>query len=109
MVTDARAGALAQPVFVAVAVLAIYATRVTFRRSPVWLTTCLAMMVAIRAAAEIRSQHAILVQRSFYGQFRVTQTPGYTALYHGSTLHGAQSDEPGREREPLTYYVTGGP
>ncbi len=51
------------------------------------------------------------VERSFFGVHRVTidRANNLRLLYHGSTLHGAQSLEPGREHVPLTYYTRQGP
>ncbi len=50
-------------------------------------------------------------ERNFYGILRVTEDDKARArrLFHGWTLHGQQSTEPGREREPTTYYLPGGP
>lgn len=50
-------------------------------------------------------------ERSFYGVYRVsTDATGiYRQLFHGSTLHGIQSLDPGRSREPLAYYHRSGP
>ena len=50
-------------------------------------------------------------ERSFFGVLQVkTDTTGqYHMLYHGTTLHGAQSLQPDRRREPLTYFHASGP
>jgi hypothetical protein len=50
-------------------------------------------------------------ERSFYGVLQVMSDPDrdYHLLYHGSTLHGAQSIDPARQREPLTYFCPRGP
>lgn len=50
-------------------------------------------------------------ERNFYGILRVTEDDRAHArrLFHGWTLHGQQSTEPGRDREPTTYYLPGGP
>lgn len=50
-------------------------------------------------------------ERDFFGVVKVTETPGgtYHRLFHGSTLHGEQSFEPARMREPLTYFTRSGP
>ena len=51
-------------------------------------------------------------RRTFFGHYRVYVNPengGYTALGHGSTLHGAQSLKRELTAEPLTYYVRNGP
>ena len=50
-------------------------------------------------------------ERSFFGVHRVTLDPTgrYHLLVHGKTLHGQQSLDPARRREPLTYYHRTGP
>jgi hypothetical protein len=49
--------------------------------------------------------------RSFFGVHRVTLDPtgSFRMLVHGNTLHGQQSVDPARAREPLTYYTRKGP
>lgn len=49
--------------------------------------------------------------RSFFGVHRVTLDPtgGYHVLVHGDTIHGQQSVDPARAREPLSYYSRTGP
>ena len=49
--------------------------------------------------------------RNFFGILKVLEDPtgGYHLLYHGTTLHGAQSLNAARRREPLTYYHRTGP
>src|SRR5207247_92461 len=50
-------------------------------------------------------------ERSFFGLLKVTEIreKRLRRLFHGSTLHGQQSLDPARRREPLTYYVRSGP
>jgi hypothetical protein len=49
-------------------------------------------------------------QRSFFGVVRVADDPeGLREFEHGTTIHGAQSRDPGRAREPLAYYHREGP
>lgn len=50
-------------------------------------------------------------ERDFFGILKVLQDPkdGYHLLYHGTTLHGAQSLNPARRSEPLAYYHRTGP
>jgi hypothetical protein len=50
-------------------------------------------------------------ERSFFGVHRVTLDPtgSYRLLIHGNTVHGMQSLDPNRRREPLTYYHRRGP
>ncbi|HOW28237.1 MAG TPA: fused MFS/spermidine synthase [Elusimicrobiota bacterium] len=49
--------------------------------------------------------------RSFFGTMRVTVDLNgrYHGLSHGRTIHGGQSLDPRRSREPLTYYHPSGP
>ena len=56
-------------------------------------------------------QKVLHQERSFFGVLQVrTDTAGqYHMLYHGTTLHGAQSLEAARRREPLTYFNAAGP
>lgn len=51
------------------------------------------------------------VERSFFGIHRVNVDAGggYHRLHHGNTVHGKQSLDPTRRREPLTYYTRTGP
>ncbi len=51
------------------------------------------------------------VERSFFGVHRVYTDTGKNLrlLFHGSTMHGVQSLDPARAREPLAYYTTRGP
>ena len=50
-------------------------------------------------------------ERSFFGvwQVRVHQARNFTVLVNGTTDHGRQSLEPGREQEPLSYFHRSGP
>ena len=56
-------------------------------------------------------QNILYTQRSFYGIYRITNdaTNQYRVLFDGQTIHGAQSLDPRRRREPLSYYVRSGP
>jgi len=49
--------------------------------------------------------------RNYFGVLRVTYVASgnYHRLIHGHTKHGQQSLDPGRRREPLTYYHRTGP
>ena len=53
----------------------------------------------------------LYADRTFFGVNRVLRFSGggYHTLEHGNTLHGAQSLEPQRRHEPLTYFHTTGP
>jgi len=51
----------------------------------------------------------LLTERSFFGVYRVSDDGGYRQLIHGSTIHGLQSTDAARSREPLAYYYETGP
>ena len=50
-------------------------------------------------------------ERSYFGVYRVARDAASrtTTMYHGTTLHGAQSLDPSRRLTPLTYYHPRGP
>lgn len=49
-------------------------------------------------------------ERTFFGVVRVTRdSRGFLRLVHGSTVHGIQSPDPARRREPLAYFTRSGP
>lgn len=54
-------------------------------------------------------QHLLFTERSFFGVYRVSDFGNYRQLAHGSTVHGIQSLDPTRTREPLAYYYPTGP
>ena len=71
-------------------------------------------VVALLAASTLYSPtfgRALHTQRNFFGVLRVTDSPdGKLHLFvHGATLHGSQSLDPARSREPLAYYTASGP
>jgi SAM-dependent methyltransferase len=59
----------------------------------------------------VQPARLLLKERNFFGVSQVAEdtTGHYHILTHGSTIHGAQSLDPTRRREPLTYYTRSGP
>jgi hypothetical protein len=53
----------------------------------------------------------LYAKRTFFGIHRVIldHTKSYHLLIHGTTLHGMQSLDPARQKEPLAYYYANGP
>jgi hypothetical protein len=49
--------------------------------------------------------------RSFFGVYRVIDfyAQDFHLFYHGATLHGLQSTDPARQKEPLGYFYPTGP
>jgi spermidine synthase len=80
--------------------------------NPLWLGLCLGLLLLVRTVETVRNEDALLAERSFYGHYRVYVSgvvDRYNVLTHGSTLHGAQSLDPGRRNDPSTYYLRSGP
>ncbi|MDR0786743.1 MAG: fused MFS/spermidine synthase [Gemmatimonadota bacterium] len=109
MLTDPRFNVLPVWGFLAVALLSGYLATRILGSAPFWLALSLVLALTFRMTTQIRTENTLLVERSFYGQFRVNRPEGYTLLLHGSTLHGVQSTNPDRRRVPLSYYAEGGP
>ena len=55
--------------------------------------------------------HILDTERSFFGVSRVTNAPDgkFRYLIHNGIIHGVQSLDPARSREPLAYYSKSGP
>jgi hypothetical protein len=55
--------------------------------------------------------HTVHSERTFFGVHRVAVDPSgaYHQLLHGGTIHGLQSLDPARRREPLGYFSASGP
>ncbi|MBI5769454.1 MAG: fused MFS/spermidine synthase [Verrucomicrobia bacterium] len=70
-----------------------------------------AALLAAAGLHEGETGRGLRTERSFFGVHRVTLDPSrrYHLLSHGRTLHGAQSADPARARESLTYYHRTGP
>ncbi len=58
-----------------------------------------------------RATTTLFRERTFFGVVQVEEdrAAGLHRLVHGNTTHGAQSTDPGRRREPLTYFSRSGP
>lgn len=110
--TDANDLPTAAYVAVAAAVIALLS--IALGRTPLWLALCIGTVLLVRTVQDVREEDTLLARRSFFGQYRVYRVDGgwegrYHVLTHGSTLHGAQSLDPERRGDPLTYYVQSGP
>jgi len=66
----------------------------------------LAGTVSLGAASPV-----LLADRSFFGAYQVTEDAAGELhfLTNGTTVHGAQSLDPARRDDPLTYYTRSGP
>jgi hypothetical protein len=83
----------------------------THRRIPITFALTVAAVLLGTGLAPGVGGRILRRERNFYGILRVTEDAKAHArrLFHGWTLHGQQSTEPGHELEPTTYYLPGGP
>jgi spermidine synthase len=98
--------------FLLLAALLINLLNALLGRAPLWLAACIGTVLVVRASTVVNEPGVLLSERTFFGRYKVVEYQhdgGFHVLRHGSTLHGAQSLEPYRRREPLTYYLMHGP
>jgi hypothetical protein len=74
-------------------------------------TLAIAGVVLAGAVADAARRNVLLRERNFFGvrEVREDLPKRMRVLMHGTTKHGAQSFEPGKRREPLSYYNRQGP
>jgi SAM-dependent methyltransferase len=92
--------------------LVINLVAVVLQRAPLYLALCIGGMLLVRIWTSVQDDGTLLAARSFFGSYRVYEIgvrDRYHVLTHGSTLHGAQSLDPARRRDPITYYLRHGP
>jgi hypothetical protein len=82
-----------------------------FSRRPLRFALGIAGLLLIGGLNEREKGQVLYASRSFFGVHRVVvdSDDRYHLLYHGRVLHGMQSLDPARRREPLTYYQSAGP
>jgi SAM-dependent methyltransferase len=98
--------------FVVIGAVLVNLLNVGLGAAPVWLAACIGAVLLARSLETLREPGVLLAERTFFGRYKVMHyrlDGGFHVLRHGSTLHGAQSLEPWRRREPLTYYLLHGP
>lgn len=83
----------------------------SFSRRPVRFGLGVAAILVLSTLFVGAEGQVLYARRSFFGVARVAlgQQAGYHLFMHGSTLHGMQSRDPQRAREPLSYYHRTGP
>ena len=83
----------------------------SFGKRPLRFAAGLAALLAASTLYDGPYGQFLHKERNFYGVVRVgnDQTGKYRYLIHGGTLHGSQSLNTARSREPLAYYTNSGP
>ena len=84
---------------------------VWWHRPRVYATCASVALLAAMTGGHVNADTVVQRGRSFYGTYSVRDLSALNAraLYHGTTLHGLQSLEPTRRREPLSYYGPNSP
>jgi spermidine synthase len=82
-----------------------------FSRRPVRFSMGIAIVLLASSFYQSGQSRLLHAERSFFGIHRVTVDAAsqYIVLFHGQTIHGMQSLDSKRRREPLTYYHRTGP
>jgi hypothetical protein len=80
------------------------------RARPLRFGLALAALCAVGTLHQPPGGRTLLHARSFYGVHTVSdRATSLRTLANGATVHGAQSRDPARRHEPLTYYHPTGP
>jgi hypothetical protein len=89
---------------------ALLACAVVYSR-PVRFGLAVGAVLVAGALASGADRDTLYADRTFFGVLRVDRDDSrhLHRLVHGNTMHGAQSLEPARRLEPLTYYDRSGP
>ena len=90
--------------------VALLACAIAYSR-PVRFGLAVGAVLLAGAVASGADQNTLYADRTFFGVLRVDKDDSrhLHRLIHGNTMHGAQSLEPARRLEPLTYYDRSGP
>jgi hypothetical protein len=107
-VTPAQGSVMATLVVLGVPAIACFA----FRRHPLRFALGVAMLfLVVPRALHDEATTDVYHDRSFFGVYRVAdiQDNRLRALYHGTTIHGAQTKDGPNRLEPLLYFHRGGP
>jgi hypothetical protein len=83
----------------------------TFSKRPMRFAAALLALLAASSVWRGPNGQVLLVERNFFGISRVTKSSNgrFRYLIHAGTLHGSQSLDGSRSREPLSYYSRSGP
>ena len=80
-------------------------------RQPIRFGLAMGAILTVAAVFGSSRGHTVHSERTFFGVHRVAVdlSGAYHQLLHGGTIHGLQSLDPARRREPLGYFSAGGP
>jgi hypothetical protein len=80
-------------------------------KSPRLFAGCVVVFLATSLVGKRISDQTLETRRSFFGVYRVQrdESMGVIRLLQGTTVHGSQSVDPSKKREPTSYYYPEGP
>lgn len=83
----------------------------SFSRQPIRFGLAMGAILTVAAVFGSSRGHTVHSERTFFGVHRVAVdlSGAYRQLLHGGTIHGLQSLDPARRREPLGYFSASGP
>ncbi|MFZ1083797.1 MAG: fused MFS/spermidine synthase [Terracidiphilus sp.] len=83
----------------------------SFAERPMRFATGMVVLVVAGSLFNSLNGKLILQQRSFFGVLRVSDDPESNVrnFIHGAIVHGTQSLDPAKSREPMLYYAKSGP
>ena len=109
----ARIGSSDRPAAATAVVASALAALICLRmsRDPTRFTLAVAGVVIAGVIADMARPDVLLKERNFFGvrEVREDAQAHMRVLMHGTTRHGAQSIDPGKRREPISYYNRQGP
>jgi hypothetical protein len=96
-------------VIISSALVAVACLRLS--RDPARFTLAIGLVVIGAILTGVTRQGILLSERNFFGvrEVRDDRDKQIRWLMHGTTNHGAQSTDPAKRREPVTYYYRSGP
>jgi hypothetical protein len=82
----------------------------SFRKRPARFALGILVLLVAAASTDVRG-YTLVTERSFFGVSKVTssQDGRFRVLMNGTTVHGVESTDPARWREPMVYYSAAGP
>lgn len=76
---------------------------------PVFASICALSLLLFNNSFWSLDAQKLAQERNYFGTLKIYAVDGANFLYHGTTLHGAQSQQPDFKLIPTTYYSPGGP
>jgi len=83
----------------------------SFRKRPVRFGLGIGAVILISLFWTTGQNQVLFSERNFFGTLKILKdrSGDHHLLFHGTTLHGAQSLNPARSHDPLTYFHRTGP